>query len=453
MAIAGKILYEGGASGVLFTDRREFYPQSEVYEYWKEQTQFLTWLNMLDNQSVPDPLYKMFQDEPTYVNQYLLVNSATITIAANGAESNSIAVDGLNNLTLAATCDDSMIGLLAEVWNSAGTTKKGQAFISDVASTTEIKMKTTKAKAITTADNDVIRVIGTVRGERSVAGESYYNELSVIWNSTHYFSLPVEVTGKLYKETKLKGYSDELGRLRIKKFKEAKYQVQSGFLKSTSTVGTHLGTNNGIDTPAADTFTEANLRTITDSETTSSSVRTTYGYISILEDYGTTWANTGAISSTTNIFKIAASDLDFSKAVDIFQVIFDKRETDLIPAFCGWGALGSITKAIVDGDKFKLQGQFKMGDSGVNEAGFYFREMLTPFGRVQFVPMKALDNEYTDYILLPNDAAIGIREYEPWEYLTNIKTDNNYNGVKDVINYDAGFFMALLPTHHMIVLP
>ena len=93
-----------------------------------------------------------------------------------------------------------------------------------------------------------------------------------------------------------------------------------------------------------------------------------------------------------------------------------------------------------------------MGDSGVNGAGFNFRNLETPFGIFQLIPMKALANEYTNYILLPNDQAVGIREYEPWEYLTNIKTDNNYNGVKDVINYDAGFYLGLLPTQHMIVL-
>ncbi len=137
---------------------------------------------------------------------------------------------------------------------------------------------------------------------------------------------------------------------------------------------------------------------------------------------------------------------------DITRVIFDKRETDTIPAFCGFGALGSITKQIVDGDKFKFQGQFKMGDSGVNGAGFNFTNLMTPFGVIQLIPMKGLATPYDNYILLPNDQAIGIREYEPWEYVTNVKTDNNYNGVKDVINYDAGLWLALLPTHQMIVL-
>lgn len=451
MATQGKILFQGGVSNVLFTDRREFYPEQEVFEYWKEQTQFLTWLNMLDRQSVPDPLFKMFQDSPTYVNQYFYVNGSAVTIAANGTESSAIAIDNITGLGTSSTAvTEALVGLVFEVWNSTSTTKKGQVFVSAKSSGTEVLCKTVKATAVTTADNDIFRCIGSVRGERSVAGESYFNELTTIWNSTHYFSLPIEITGKLYKETKLKGYSNELARLREKKIKEAKYQVQNAFLKMSSTVGTNL-TSDGTQ-GSSDTFSEASLRTITDSASNSSDVRTTYGFITILEDYGTTWYGSGTLSALTNTFQLAASALDYNKMTDITQVIFDKRESDVIPGFCGYSALGAINKAVVDGAKFGFNGQFKMGDSGVNTAGFNFRNLETPFGIIQLVPMKALDNEYKGHILLPNDKMVGIREYEPWEYKTNIKTDNDYNGVKDVINYDAGFWLAQLPTHHMIVL-
>jgi len=439
-----KILFEGGASNVLFTDRREFYPESEVYEYWSNLTQFLTFVEKVGKMSTPDPLYKNFEDTPTFQNQYMYCNGSAVTIASNGDESNAVTIDNITNITQGATADDSMIGLLFEVWNSTSTTKKGQVFISDVASTTTVKFKTTKATAITTADNDIFRVIGTVRGEKSVAGESYYNELSVVWNSTHYFSLPVEVTGKLYKETKLRGKSDELGRLREKKFKEMKYQVQNAILKSSSSVGTNFS--------GSDTFTEANLRTITDQDSNTSSVRTTYGYIPILEDYGITWSGAGAMNANTNTFKLAAAALDFDKFTDITRIIFDKRESDVIPGFCGYKFLGDISKKVVDGAKFGFKGQVQMGDMAVNALGFNVRELFTPFGRIQLVPTKALDNEYGGYCLLPNDQAIGIMEYEGWEYKTNIKTDNDYNGVKDVINYDAGLRMNLLPTHHIIQL-
>lgn len=439
-SLTSKILFQGGASNVLFTDRREFYPEAEVFEYWKNQTQFLTWLNMLSREKTPDPAFKMFEDSPTYVNQYMYNNAATITIAANGSESSAIAVDNITGLTQDAAIDDSTVGLLFEIWSSDGKTYRGNAFISDASSTTEVLMKTTEATAINTVDNDIFRCIGTVRGERSVAAESYFNELTVVWNSTHYFSLPIEVTGKLYKATKLKGYSNEMGRLRVKKIKEAKYQAQNALLKSTSTIGTNLD--------AGGTFTEANLRTLVDQNGESSSVRTTYGYASALRDFGTTWTG-GDMSSTTNIFRIAAASFDFDTAVDMFQVVFDKRETDVIPGFCGYGFLGSISKAVM-GDEFKFSGQFQLGDSKVNTLGFNIKNLLTPFGTVQLIPMKALDNEYKNFCLLPNDQAIGIREYEPWEYLTNIKTDNNYNGVKDVINWDAGLQLNMLSTHHII---
>lgn len=442
MSVTSKILFEGGVSNVLFTDRRSFYPQMEVFEYWKNLTQFLTWVYEIGIKETDDPLYKIFEDTPTFQNQYFYNNGSTVTIASNGTESDAVTIDNITNLTRGATADDSLIGLVFEVWNSTGTTKRGQVFISDVPSTTTVKFKTLKATAVATADNDIFRCIGTVRGERSVAGESYFNELKVVWNSTHYFSLPIEVTGKLYKETKLRGASNELARLREKKMKEFKMQVQNALLKSSSTLGTNFD--------EAGTFSEASLRTITDQDSNSSAVRTTYGYIPILEDYGIEWTGAGAMNANTNIFTIPASSLDYDIFTDMSKIIHDKREQDVIPGFCGYGFMAEIAKKVVDGKKFGFLGKVQLGDNQVNALGFNVRNLFTPFGTIQLIPTKALANEYENYCLLPNQDAIGLMQYEAMEYKTNIKTDNDYNGVKDVMNYDVGLRMNLLPTHHLI---
>ena len=446
MASTPKILFDGGVSDVLFTDRREFYPASEVFEYWKNQSQFLTFINMVSNSRTDDPLYKLFEDEPTYVRQYFLINGATDTIAANGTESASIAIDGLVNLTKSAVADESLIGLLLEVFSSAHV-KKGQMFVSSYVSSTNVKFKTTKSVAIVLADNDICRVIGTVRGEKSVAGEGYYNELKTVWNSTHYYSLPVEITGKLYKEVKLRGYSDELARLREKKFKEAKQQIQNMFLKSSSTVGTNFVNSNSV----TDTFSEASLRTITDGNGNTSAVRTTYGFIPILEDYGIIWAGAGAINDDTNIFQVPTSSLDFDLLSDITKVVFDKRETKTIPGFCGTGFVNEMAKALKT-DKFGMLGKVEISGQKTNSIGWDCREFYTPNGTIQLVETKGLIDEYDNWCCLPNDQAIGIREYEPWQYIADIKKDNNYNGIKDVINYDAGLQLNLLKTHHIIQL-
>lgn len=441
MAVTSKILFEGGVSNVLFTERRKFQPKDEVFEYWKNLTQFLTWVYNVGTESTEDTLYKMFEDTPTFQNQYFYNNGSTVTIAANGDESNAVTIDNITNLTRGATADDSLIGLVFEVWNSTGTTKRGQVFISDVPSTTTVKFKTLKSTAVATADNDIFRCIGTVRGERSVAGESYFNELKVVWNSTHYFSLPIEVTGKLYKAA-LNGPSNELARLREKKLKEFKMQVQNGLLKSSSTLGTNFN--------SSDTFSEASLRTITDTASNTSSVRTTYGYIPILEDYGIEWTGSGAMNANTNIFSIASAGLDYDVFTDMSKIIHDKREENIIPGFCGYGFLAEIAKKCVDNKKFGFLGKVELGDQKINALGFDVRNLFTPFGTIQLIPTKALANEYEYYCLLPNQNAIGLKEYEDMEYKTNVKTDNDYNGVKDVINYDVGLKMNLLPTHHMI---
>jgi hypothetical protein len=439
-----KILFEGGVSDILFTDRRQFYlEENQVHEYYKNLTPWLTWLNMLGTQKTDDPLYKMFEDTPTFQSQYFYVNGTATTIAANGAESSNITIDNIHNLTYAATVDQSMENIVVEIWDSTGTTKKGQAFIYDASGTYTVTMKTLKGTAITTADDDICRVIGTVRGEKSVAPVGYYNELSVVWNSTHDCSKALEVTGKLAKETRLKGASSELARLRAKKLKEAKYDAQNILLKSSSTLGTNFTT--------ADTFSEASLRSAVDVNGNSSAARTTYGYIPILEDYGTTWSGTGDISSVTNIFKLPVASLDFPQFSDIFQVIFDKREEGIIPGFCGYSFLGNLAKRVAN-KKFGFEGQVQIGDQKINQIGFDVRNVTTPFGTVQLIPTKMLDNEYANYCLLPNQNEIGIVEYEGWDYQADIKKDDGYNGIKDMWNWNGGLKMNLLATHHIIAL-
>ena len=100
----------------------------------------------------------------------------------------------------------------------------------------------------------------------------------------------------------------------------------------------------------------------------------------------------------------------------------------------------------------RITGKVEISGQKTNSIGWDCREFYTPNGTIQLVETKGLIDEYDNWCCLPNDQAIGIREYEPWQYIADIKKDNNYNGIKDVINYDAGLQLNLLKTHHIIQL-
>jgi len=387
MALTSKILFQGGVSNILFTDRRDFYPDAELYEYWKNLTQFLTWISQIERKKTNDPLFKIFEDSPTHVQQYFYINDTNnYTVTAGDSASSAVGIDNITNLTETQTVDTSMLNCTVEVWDVTGQTKKGQLIVYGISSSSTVTFKSLSSNNLTFADNDICRVFAFGRGERSVAGEAYFNELTDVWNSTFKFSLPLEITGDLYEESKLRGKSNELGRLREHKFKEAKMMVQNILLKSSSTVGTNF---NG-----SDTFSEANLITINDPSGNASSLRTTMGFCPILENYGITWNGAGTINSMTNTFQISSGALDFPLFTDITSVIFDKRESDVIPGFCGYGFLAEIAKKCVNGKQFGFMGQVQLGDQFVNSLGFTVRELFTPYGRVQLMPTKALRDEY-----------------------------------------------------------
>jgi hypothetical protein len=336
--------------------------------------------------------------------------------------------------------------LVFEIWDSTKNTKRGVVFISSYDTTSTVKVKAMKASAITTVAGDYFIATGErVRGEGSVSAEAENDEISTVWNSVAYLSDTCEVTGALYKADKLKGYSNEFARLREEMFKRYSSGMEGALLKQVNTLGTNFAGN--------DTFAETSLRTITDSASVSGSVRTTYGYIPVLEDYGVTYAGTGALNADTNTFNIASADFGYSDLIAYSEVIFDKREKDQAFSFSGRGAITKIAQKVTDQkDKFNWVGKVQLGDTKVNKLGFNMTEFETPHGILYIVPTRSLRNQYNNYQVIPDLDNIGIAEFSPDEYKNDIKKDNGYDGVKDSIESMKGLWMTLLKRHHMIVM-
>jgi len=442
MARVTKTLFDGGVASKLWLDRRDFYPSpDEVAELYSDITPFTTVMYQLEVKNTKDPLYKMFEHETRAIKREFVISTASETLNSNGSESNALTVTG-TPVGMSSTVDSSWLGWVCEVYDSTRATLKGQVMISAVASTTTFKCKEMAGvTSITTAANDVFIPIFRVRAEGSVAHEGANDELSVVWNSVGFLSDSCEVTKDMDVEGYLRGYSNEMARLREEMFKGYKIMTEEALLKSVSTVGTNLD-NSG-------TFSEASLRTLTDEAGNAGFIRTTYGYIPILRRWGTQWINNND-TPDANIFKMPEASFDFPTLTDTSEIIFDKRDSSEAFGFCGRTVMSIVTKQAANTDKkFGWLGKVELGDQKWNTLGFVVREMQTPHGIIYLTPTKSLRGTYAKTMAIPNLDFVGIMERRADQYRNDIKQDNDYEGVKDIIKGQKGLYFKLLKTQHM----
>ena len=101
-------------SGVLYTDRRDFYISPQVVkELWTDVTPFTTVVANQEQRTPPDPLFKMFEHRNPWQNQRFVSATDVANLAAGDSESGAMDVDGI--VGIASSCDDSWIGLVCEV--------------------------------------------------------------------------------------------------------------------------------------------------------------------------------------------------------------------------------------------------------------------------------------------------------------------------------------------------
>ena len=444
MAVVSKSLFDGGVASKLWLDRRDFYPDpNEVAELYSDITPFTTVMYQLEMKTTNDPLYKIFEHESRFIKRQFVTSTGSETLNSNGTESNALTLSG-TPVGLNSTIDATYEGLVCEVWDSTETTLKGQVMVTDATSSSTFKVKEMGgSSSITTASGDIFKVLFRARGEGSVAHEGSNDEIKTVWNSIGFFSDSCEVTKDMDVEAYLRGISNEMARLREEMFKNYKVSKEEAFLKSISTVRTNL--------TSADSsyFTEANLRTLADSTGTSGVVRTTYGYIPILNNLGTVYVDNDT-TPDANVFNVAGSAFDFNYLTDSSEIIFDKRDSMEAFGFCGRPVMSIITKNAASTDKkFGWLGKVELGDQVWNTLGFHVRELQTPHGVIYLTPTKSLRDQYKKTMIIPNLDHIGIMERRADEYRNDIKKDNDYEGVKDVIKGQQGLWMRLLKTHHM----
>lgn len=430
-----KNLYTGTTSGVLYTDRREFYLKPNQFsELFTNVAPFLTFTMKANFRTgLADPVFKLFEHKAPWERQIMVVNGTATTIAAasTGAAtaSSAITFDGITGLN--SDIDESYVHLVFEVWSADGGTKKGVVLCTDDTSTTTAKFKNLGKTAITTADNDIFVCIGNAQEEGVVSPEAWADELKVVWNQAQIFRTPIEITGTLA-QASLKGANKELARLRADKMAEHKIQMEKAFLYGSSPLGTNLA--------ETDTFSDLD-KLVGDG---SKVVRTTVGLVRALELYG---ASSGQFKS---VFDLSGSAPSYDDLVDILEIVFQYVPTSgLKDTFLGSGALGFWSKRAMEKNSGWV---INVNTENKNIAGQNVRTLITPHGDLNLTLTHAMKYEHKNEMLIVDKSNVEYVQFRPSKFSTNIKTDDGYDGIKDEYFSDAGLGITNIKAHQLIKL-
>ena len=427
-----------GASGVLYTDRRDFYVSPNVVkELWTDVAPFTTVISNKESRKVPDPIFKMFEHRNPWVKQLFLCNSDTDNLDSDTTTNTTVTVDGASNCSI----DDSLIGMICEVWTDGYGSKKAIVRVDSVTSSTVVVVNTlwtSTGSDIALADDDIFLIIGNAQGEGTTSPEAWADELEVVWNSTQIFKTPLQITGTLLAAS-LRGESSELARLRAQKNQEHKMQKEKAFLFGKRVGGTGLDLQDGS---TSESFADGG---VLDSD--GNLVRTTYGIVSAIEIYG---SSTSTVDYT-NIFTVSEATYTYSSFVDDMEKVFQYvPEAGVKRAFVGAGALGYWSKmAGTTGMAGNSGWTVNLSDMRRDSLGFNYKILETPHGILQLIPTPALRGPYNKYMLVVSDENLFHAQYRSPMYQANIKTDNAFDGVKDQYFSDEGVGISLIESHQL----
>tara|TARA_R110002020_G_scaffold54691_9_gene152365 strand:+ start:9006 stop:10328 length:1323 start_codon:yes stop_codon:yes gene_type:complete len=433
MAVTQKNL---SGSGVLFTDRRDFYISPQVVkELWTDVAPFTTVVANREQRTPTDPVFKMFEHRNPWQKQEFSAASNPAPLSAGNTAGAAITIDGISGLS--SDVDNSWLGLVCQVWNEAKTTQRGLAIVSTIESTTSLKVKNLNhdTNALDIADNDVFVVVGNAHGEGTTAPEAWSDELGVVHNSTQIFKTSLQITGTL-EAAALRGESSELARLRLLKSQEHKIQKERAFLFGGSRLGTGLNVAGGATGDIA--FGDGNT-----TDTAGNTVRSTTGILEAIRRYGATSGD------DQNNFTISEATYSYNNFVDDMEKVFQYvPESGSKIAFAGRGAMSYWSK--IEGAK-GLAGNsgwnIQMGPTERNSLGFNYRQLETPHGVLMLVPTPVLRGADNKTMLVVSEENLFHAVYRPPVYQTNIKTDDAFDGVKDQYMSDEGVGITLLESH------
>lgn len=435
------------ALGILYQDRRKFYlPENTTKELWSDSTPFTTILaNKGTEKGLPDPEYKMFEHRSSWFRQTMTIATDPGAWASSGApgafNATNFTIKDKRGLGSGPTiADESLIGLVFEVYSNKKE-YKGVVTVHDVVGNA-VKLRSlgnprdsVNNRALALAIDDYLVVMGSAIGEGETSPEAFSDDLELVWNSCQIFRTPVEVTGTLY-QAALRGYSSELARMRNEKSHEHKIQKERAFL-----VGQRVP---GLGKPGADSQTAGTHTTNKSGKT----VRTTMGIVSAQYRYG----SADEASDDQVIFNRAKASYTYAKFVDDSEKWFwYLPSSGYKTAVCGPGVMSFFSMLGQSG--FHKGGQrVTVSDLQRDRLRFHFKWVETPHGLLKLVMSPGLRYEYNDHMVILDEDNISHTQYRPMYYATNIKTENNYDGVKDEYFSDEGVKITLMESHKLVVL-
>ena len=404
---------DNDTSGVLYTDRRNFYMNpKQVAELWPSATPFTSLSRMLTTKRAPDPDFKMFEYRNKFYNAQMLSNGG-FTMPAAGSTANvtydgSFGVEPCVGLVLDVTCPDG--------------TYNGQGVVDSVTSSTVFVIRTLVAGTNTTVDdNAVMHVVGHAAGEGSGSPDAWSDDLTTVWNSTQIFKTPVEITGTLL-EAALRGYSSELARLRANKGKEHEMKKELSAL-----VGRRVG---GTAAPAHKT--DANSKIL----------RTSHGIIPLIEGY----------DSGANDHSISNSSFTYADWTTLMKSVYKYGNDDAVKyAVVGDGFLAWIG-SFSSGSNITGTMQYDLPMKST-DFGFNIRNLTHQFGELRLIRSatmtNALDGKYSNSAVVLDPDNISHVTYRKSAYQTAIQ-GNDIDGIKDQYFSDEGIATTLPETHHFL---
>lgn len=425
--------------GVLFSERRDFYLNpNQTKELWTDITPFTTMLLNRSTTNTSDPDYKMFEHRSGWIKQQFAANAnGSWAGGTPGAPGDTITGLAINNIVgLSSTASEGFIGFQCEIYNADYTVYKGMVLITGVSGsniniTSMGNPRSATNQTANIVSTDIFYVVGTAFGEGTEAPEAYDDDLEVVYNSTQIFKTAVEVTGTLY-ETALRGYSNELARLRMEKNKEHNMRKERAMLFGQRPYGT------GMD--ATDDF--ASHLTIA-----GKTVRQTMGVISALHRYG------NVSGDYQNIYQITGATYGYNSFVKDTEKIFTNIPSNgRKVAFCGAGALSYWSQVSTDGFVGNSGWKVQLDAMQRNDYGFNIRTLMTPHGLVDLVHAPVLRGPYNNYMVVVDPDNVGMTQFRPDKYMTNIKTENAYDGIKDMWFSDCGLWINLIETHSLWII-
>jgi len=410
--------WDGTTTGVLFTDRRDFYidpyEMAFIYASVAPFTAFGSQLPVVESN---DPDFKMFEHDDHFVDQKFLVDDADgAAWSASGAVGAEATIAGADNAT-AIALGDNLEGLEVEIRDSTGDLKSIALITTYNAGAITFKHISNPEESDNAADaivdNDIVYVIGNMRAEGSRSPSGWSTQPRTFWNSCQIQKTPLKISGTLLKAA-LRGWSSELERLRVMKGHEHAIQKERSKLFGARA--------DGNDAPSTSMLVDADGEPI----------RSTLGIVPALNRYGT------ATGDYKNIFTITASSYDYDTFLDDSANWFKfMPEGGKLTLMGGLGLVNFFHKIGTNGFLGNSGASVQIGHRVMGGVGYAFTEFYAPAGTIELVYNPLFKYGYTDWGILLDKTTIQRVQYRSDEYQAAIQ-ENDADYVKDQYFSDDG---------------